>query len=107
MRTFYLSNADLKETMDLLRIVIDARRIGAMQGTNAITITDTAERIEAAGRLISMIDKARPEVMTDVELLEVNRTRFTEYGLQFASPGSAGINGVGRRQQAGAHASTI
>ena len=80
--------------MDLLRIVIDARRIGGVQGTNAITITDTAERIEAAGRLISMIDKARPEVMTDVELLEVNRTRLTEYGLQFASPGSAGINGV-------------
>ena len=94
VRTFYLSNADLKETMDLLRIVIDARRIGAIQGTNAITITDTAERVDAAGRLISMIDKARPEVMTDVELLEVNRTRFTEYGLQFASPGSAGINGV-------------
>ena len=94
VRTFYLSNADLKETMDLLRIVIDARRIGAIQGTNAITITDTAERIEAAGRLISMIDKARPEVMTDVELLEVNRARFTEYGLQFASPGSAGVNGV-------------
>ena len=38
VRTFYLSNADLKETMDLLRIVIDARRIGGMQGTNAITI---------------------------------------------------------------------
>jgi general secretion pathway protein D len=94
VRTFYLSNADLKETMDLLRIVIDARRIGGVQGTNAITITDTAERIEAAGRLISMIDKARPEVMTDVELLEVNRARLTEYGLQFASPGSAGINGV-------------
>ena len=94
VRTFYLSNADVKETMDLLRIVIDARRIGAMQGTNAITITDTAERIEAAGRLISIIDKARPEVMTDVELLEVNRSRFKEYGLQFASPGSAGINGV-------------
>jgi general secretion pathway protein D len=94
VRTFYLSNADLKETMDLLRIVIDARRIGGVQGTNAITITDTAERIDAAGRLIGMIDKARPEVMTDVELLEVNRSRLTEYGLQFASPNSAGINGV-------------
>jgi general secretion pathway protein D len=94
VRTFYLSSADLKETMDLLRIVIDARRIGGMQGTNAITITDTAERIEAAGRLISMIDKARPEVLIDVELLEVNRTRLTEYGLQFASPGSSGISGT-------------
>jgi general secretion pathway protein D len=94
VRTFYLSNADVKETMDLLRVVIDARRIGQIAGTNAITMTDTAERINAAARLISMIDKARPEVMTDVELLEVNRSRLTEWGLQFASPDSAGINGV-------------
>ncbi len=101
VRTFYLSNADVKETMDLLRIVIDARRIGAIAGTNAITITDTAERVNAAGRLISMIDKARPEVMTDVELLEVNRSRLTEWGLQFASPNSAGINGVADVNRAG------
>jgi general secretion pathway protein D len=101
IRTFYLSSADLKETMDLLRIVIDARRIGGMQGTNAITITDTAERVEAAGRLISMIDKARPEVLIDVELLEVNRTRLAEYGLQFASPGSSGINGAADVNKAG------
>jgi general secretion pathway protein D len=94
VRTFYLSNADLKETMDLLRIVIDARRIGSTAGTNAITIHDTPERITAAGRLIAMIDKARPEVLIDVELLEVNRTRLKEYGLQIASPGSSGINGA-------------
>ncbi len=101
VRTFYLSNADLKETMDLLRIVIDARRIGGMQGTNAITITDTAERVEAAGRLISMVDKARPEVLIDVELLEINRQRLAEYGLQFASPGSTGINGAADANRAG------
>ena len=41
-----------------------------------------------------MIDKARPEVLIDVELLEINRTRLAEYGLQFASPGSSGMNGV-------------
>ena len=80
VRTFYLSNADLKETMDLLRIVIDARRIGSIAGTNAITIHDTPERITAAGRLIAMIDKARPEVLIDVELLEVNRTRLQSTG---------------------------
>jgi general secretion pathway protein D len=101
VRTFYLSSADLKETMDLLRIVIDARRIGGMQGTNAITITDTAERIEAAGRLISMIDKARPEVLIDVELLEVSRTRLNEYGLQFASAESTGISGIADVNKAG------
>jgi general secretion pathway protein D len=94
VRTFYLSNADLKETIDLLRIVVDARRIAPLTGTNALTIKDTPERVAATGRIIQAIDKARPEVVIDVELLEVNRTRLLEYGLQMASPGSAGVNGV-------------
>ncbi len=93
VRTFYLSNADLKETMDLLRMVLDARRISPTTATNALTIKDTPERIAAAARVLSAIDKARPEVIIDVELLEVDRTRLREYGLQFASPGSPGING--------------
>jgi general secretion pathway protein D len=93
VRTFYLSNADLKETMDMLRLVLDARRISALTATNALTIKDTPERVAAAGRLVSAIDKARPEVIIDVELLEVDRTKLLDYGLQIASPGSAGIDG--------------
>ena len=93
VRTFYLSNADLKETMDLLRLVLDARRISPTTATNALTIKDSPENVAAASRLITAIDKARPEVVIDVELLEVDRSRLTEYGLQIASPGSPGING--------------
>ncbi len=92
VRTFYLSNADLKETMDLLRMVLDARRVSPITATNAVTVKDTPERIAAAGRVISAIDKARPEVIIDVELLEVDRTKLQEYGLQIASPGSPGID---------------
>jgi general secretion pathway protein D len=93
VRTFYLSNADLKETMDMLRMVLDARRISPTTATNAITIKDTPAHIEAAGRVIAAIDKARPEVIIDVELLEVDRSQLQEYGLQIASPGSPGIDG--------------
>lgn len=93
VRTFYLSNADLKETIDILRIVVDARRIAPMTATNAIAVKDTPNRIAAAGKLINALDKARPEVVIDVELLEVDRTRLKEYGLQIASPGSPGISG--------------
>jgi general secretion pathway protein D len=93
VRTFYLSNADLKETMDLLRMVLDARRISPTTATNALTIKDSPERIAAASRVINAIDKARPEVIIDVELIEVDRTKLQEYGLQIASPGSPGING--------------
>ena len=95
VKTFYLSNADLKETMDLLRMVLDARRISPTTALNALTIKDSPERIAAAGRVITAIDKARPEVIIDVELIEVDRTKLAEYGLQIASPSSAptGING--------------
>jgi general secretion pathway protein D len=93
IRTFYLSNADLKETIDILRIVVDNRRLAPMTATNAIAVKDTPDRIAAAGKLINALDKARPEVVIDVELLEVDRTRLKEYGLQIASPASPGISG--------------
>jgi general secretion pathway protein D len=94
VRTFYLSNADLKETVDILRIVVDARRIAMLTATNAITIKDTPDRVRAAAKIISALDKAKPEVVIDVELLEVDRTRLKEYGLQLASPNNAsGISG--------------
>ncbi|MCC6991351.1 MAG: hypothetical protein IT181_20260, partial [Acidobacteria bacterium] len=95
VRTFFLSNADLKETVDVLRIVVDARRLAPVAATNAITIKDTPERVAAAGRIIQAIDKARPEVVIDVELLEVDRTRLRDYGMQIASPTEAptGLDG--------------
>jgi len=76
--------------------VVDLRRIAPILGTNAVSVRDSAERVQAAGRIIAAIDKARPEVVVDVELLEVNRSRLLDYGLQLASPGTsnpAGISG--------------
>jgi general secretion pathway protein D len=93
VHTFYLSNADIKEVIDLLRSVIDIRQISPITATNAISLKDTPERVAAAGKLIAAIDKARPEVVIDVELLEVDRQTLREYGLQIASPGSPGISG--------------
>ena len=92
VRTFYLSNAELKDTIDLLRIVVDLRRLAGVPGTNAITIKDTPERLAAAGKIIAAIDKARPEVVIDVELLEVDRRRLREFGLQLASPTAEGVS---------------
>jgi general secretion pathway protein D len=94
VRTFYLSNADLTETIDLLRIVMDARRIAPVAATNALTIRDTPNRVNAAARVIEAIDKARPEVIIDVELLEVDRSTLRDYGLQLASPDASGIDGA-------------
>ncbi|HXW05265.1 MAG TPA: secretin N-terminal domain-containing protein [Vicinamibacterales bacterium] len=96
VRTFFLSNADTKEVIDLLRIVMDVRQVSAITANNSVSLKDTPERIAAAARLISAIDKARPEVVINVELLEVDRSRLKEYGIQIASPGSPpiGIDGT-------------
>jgi general secretion pathway protein D len=97
--TFFLSNADIKEVIDLLRIVVDVRQISPITTGNSISLKDTPERIEAASKLIAAIDKARPEVVIDVELLEIDRSRLREYGLQIASPadsdaGPTGLSGT-------------
>jgi general secretion pathway protein D len=94
VRQFVVQNADLKETMDALRIVADARYVAPVTGTNAILVRDTAERMQIIGRFLAAFDKARPEIVVNVEVLEVDRTRLKEYGLQIASPGSTGINGA-------------
>ena len=92
--TIVVQNVDLKETMDALRVVGDLRSISPVTELNAILVRDTPERFQAARRFVAAFDKARPEVVVDVEILEVNRARVKEYGLQFASPGSTGIAGA-------------
>jgi general secretion pathway protein D len=93
VKTFFLSNADLKETIDLLRIVLGARRVAALAGANALTINDTPDKVAAADRIISVLDKVRAEVVVQVEIMEVNRSRLKEYGIEITS-GIAGIDGV-------------
>jgi general secretion pathway protein D len=94
IKTIYLSSADLKETIDLLRIVLGARRVAALPGANALTINDAPDRVAAAERIVAMIDKRRAEVIVDVEILEVDRTKLKDYGIEITSaPGGVGIVG--------------
>ena len=94
VQTFYVSNADLEETVNMLRLVLDLRRLSVVTATGSLSIRDTPDRVAAAARLIAAVDKAPPEVVVDVELLEVDRQRLRAYGLQFATPGSPGIEGA-------------
>jgi general secretion pathway protein D len=93
VKTLFLSNADLKETIDLLRIVLGARRVAPLPGANAITINDTPDKVAAAERIVGIVDKRRAEVVVEVELLEVNRSRLKEYGIEISS-GVAGVDGI-------------
>jgi general secretion pathway protein D len=92
VKTFFLSNADLKETIDLLRIVLGARRVAPLPGSNALTINDTPEKVAAAERIVEVVDKHKAEVMVEVEILEVNRNKLRDYGIEITS--GPLVNGV-------------
>jgi general secretion pathway protein D len=93
VKTFFLSNADLKETVDLLRVVLGARRVAPVPGSNALTINDLPDKVAAAERIIDVVDKKRGEVVVEVEILEVNRSKLLEYGIEITS-GVPGVEGV-------------
>ena len=95
VKTLFLSNADLKETIDLLRVVLGARRVAPLPGTNALTINDTPDRVAAAERIVAIVDKRRAEIVVEVQILEVSRNRLKEYGIYLTSGLDAqGIEGI-------------
>ncbi len=96
VKTLFLSNADLKETIDLLRIVLGARRVAPVAGSNALTISDTPDKVAAAERIVEIVDKRKAEVMVEVEILEVDRNKLKDYGIQITSgiPGYEGVAGA-------------
>jgi len=95
VKTLFLSNADLKETIDLLRVVLGARRVAPVPGVNALTINDTPDKVAAAERIVDAVDKRRAEIVVDVQILEVSRNKLKEYGIYLTSGlDSQGIEGI-------------
>jgi general secretion pathway protein D len=84
MQTFFLSNADTKEIMTLLRSLVDAKKLAPNEALNAISVRDTADRVKIAESIIRANDKSRAEVVVDVELLQINTTKLRELGMTLA-----------------------
>ncbi|HSB63998.1 MAG TPA: secretin N-terminal domain-containing protein, partial [Thermoanaerobaculia bacterium] len=80
IRTFFLSNGDVKDVSAMVRSILDLRRLGTIPALNAIIIRDTADKVAVAERLIEVNDKAKSEVVVDVELLQVNTTKLIDLG---------------------------
>jgi len=93
IQTFYLSNADVKDVQVLLRTLLDARQIAQNDRLNAITIRDTPERVAVAQKIIEANDKAKSELIIDVELLEVNRNLLRNLGIDLIGGGTSGGTG--------------
>jgi general secretion pathway protein D len=82
VKTFYLSNVEAKTMFTLLKTVLKTRDMYADEKLNTITIRDSADAVRLAEKLIVAQDLAEPEVLLDVEVLEVKRSRLHELGLE-------------------------
>jgi general secretion pathway protein D len=85
IRTFFLSNAETKTVVTLLRALLQSRQIAENADLNSVTIKDTPSKVAIAERIINANDKSRGEVLIDVELLEIDRTVAKTLGLDLSS----------------------
>lgn len=83
IRSFHLVNADPKQMLTMLKTVLKTKDVFVNEKINTIVIRDTPEAIQLAEKMIADQDIAEPEVMLEVEVLEVNRTRLTDIGIKW------------------------
>jgi len=91
VRTFYLSNAQAKRVVNLLRTILSTRQIFVDEELNAITVRDTPKKIALAARLIHLNDRGGGEVELDLELLEVDQAKLRDFGITFTDQYTAGF----------------
>ncbi|MEM6457092.1 MAG: secretin N-terminal domain-containing protein [Acidobacteriota bacterium] len=85
IQTFFLSNAEVKDVMTMIRTLIGAKNVAANEQLNAIVLRDTADKVKVAEQIILANDKAKAEVVVDVELLQINTSRLQELGLSLTA----------------------
>jgi general secretion pathway protein D len=93
VQVFYLANTtqqnDLNDVQTALRNVIVDAKLYALPSQNAIVVRGTPDQLLLAEQLIDDFDKARPEVVIDVSVLQVNRDKIRNIGLQWPQTLSA------------------
>jgi general secretion pathway protein D len=83
VKTFYLVNAEAKTVANTLKTILRTRDVVVDDKLNMIIMRDSAESIRMAEKLVALHDVAEPEVMLEVEILEVKRTRLLDLGIRW------------------------
>lgn len=90
LQTFYVSHADVAELTQLLNALVRVPTMGVQpaiqfnKSANTITVRATAQVVQVIERIIAQNDKARAEIVFDIEILEVNRQKAKAYGLNLS-----------------------
>ena len=90
-RSFYLSNADVKQAQILVKTMAKTRDVYIDERLNLIIVRDTPEVVRLTERLIASIDLPEPEVMLEVEVMEIGSNRLNELGLQWPDTVQYGV----------------
>lgn len=93
LKTFYLTNlsapTELQDVVNAIRAVLDVQRVQQLLSQNALVVRGTPDQIALAEKLVEDLDKARPEVIVDIAVMQVSKDRSRTLGL--SPPTSATI----------------
>jgi len=84
-RTLYLTNAEAKVVAALVRTMAKTQDVHIDERLNALVVRDTPTVIRLVEDMVAALDLPEPEVMIDVEVLEVSTARLNAIGLQWPS----------------------
>ena len=94
VKGFYLANADVKQTANMIRTLVKTRDIFIDEKISLLVLKDTPNAIRLAERLIAAQDLAEAEVMLDVEVMEIASNRMQELGIKFPDTLAIGLAGA-------------
>src|ERR1043166_4910298 len=94
VKAFYLANADVKQVLNTIRSVVKTRDIIFDERLNVLVMRDTPEAVRTAEKLVALQDQAEPEVMLQLEVMEVSTSRMQNLGIRFPEQISYGIVGA-------------
>lgn len=89
VRSYYLSSADVKQAAAMVKAIAKTQDIFIDEKLNLMVVKDTPAAIRVTDQLVRSLDLAEPELMLEVELLEVLRSRLDTIGIQY--PGSISL----------------
>lgn len=85
VKTFVLGNANAKPVAEMIKTLVKSRDLMIDEKLNMVIMRDSADAVRLAEKLVTLLDVAEPEVMLEVEILEISRDRLTELGVNWPS----------------------
>lgn len=85
VKSLYVVNADVKSVANTIKTIVKTKDIVFDERVGVIIIRDTPQAVRMAERIVALQDVTDPEVMLEVEILEIKRSRLMELGIQWPS----------------------